>query len=438
MKKGLLVFVICLFVGICWYTALESYIGLGAKYQEAVNSAQKYEKKDIYIRAIDSYNDAMQFKKEDYTAMYAIAQNYKKLDEMDNYASEMEKILYAHNAQESVLNEIYKYYMDSGMLSKAFDLAVSLHEKFPDNDTVKKIYNERKGDYEEILNTYDNVSVYRDKYAIYEMNGKKGIVDSQGEIVIDAVYDSISFPDDNQEIAVVDGSDAYYIDLRGYKYRQPDVKYEYLSGLFEGAILAKQKGLYGYLGEGFVEKSKFEWSDATIIYNNCGAVKKDEKWALINNKFELLTDYEFEEIKVDDFRRCSVAGVVWCKKNGKWFLYNTEGTKISEQGYDDVKMFVAKEPCAVMIGDKWGFIGMDGAQLIKPMYTDANSFNKGFAPVAMGSSWGLIDTSNNVCLEYQFDELKSLNDAGVAVCNVGGVYSMIQLKIFKTEADTEL
>lgn len=432
MKKQLVMVMLVLLV-FCWYVAVEDFFGAKGKYQDAMNTAYALEQKEIYIRAIDSYNEALTYKPKDLDAMYGIATDYKQLEESDEYESQMHAILQTFGPNEKILKELYQYYMDLEEISEAAELVYDLKKKFPEDELVNTLYEERKGDYTDIFRTYEGISNYiLGKYAIYQFGEKKGLIDEEGEVLIDAKYDEIGYPSgDSDYIPVIDGGKAYWINDDGYKVYETDEKYEYLASTASECTLAKKNGLYGYLDESYVEKTAFEWEDATMIYEKIGAVKKNGKWALINNEFSLVTDYIYDDVIYNEWHVCSKNAVVWVGKNGKYQLVDSNGETLTENTYDEAKCFVGTQACAVRKGDKWGFVSGTGEEIIAPQYEEAQPFHLGFAPVKLQSQWGLIDENNKLVIDYSFDEMKSLNDAGVLPVKQGDVWSLIQLKIYK-------
>lgn len=267
---------------------------------------------------------------------------------------------------------------------------------------------------------------------MYETDGKKGLITSDGSVLIDARYDEIYYPAGTDDyVAVVSGNQAYYLNEDGYKIAEPDTKYAYLSSISEGLILAKKGDKYGFLDSAYTEKSEFIWEDATCIYESLGAVKKGGKWAIVNEKLEYVTDYIYEDVVMDEWKRCSVNALIWVKNKGAYQLIDKEGNILTKKGYEEVKTFVSEEPCAVKKDDKWGFVNVAGEEVISCQYEDAKSFTKGFAPVADHSLWGLIDTDNQLVTDYSFDNLHSLNEEGIAPFEREGIWSLLQMKIYE-------
>lgn len=430
MKKKL---VICMLVllGLCWYSAVGSMMGASGNYQDAIEEAKELEAKEIYIKAIDSYEEALNYQSDDLTAMYGIATDYKLLGEEEEYEKQMHAILSAVGPNEDMIKELYKHYVDGEQMDEAAEFIYGLKDQYPENELIDSLYDERKGDYIEIYQTYEEISSYNGNYAIYTRDGKKGLLNAEGKSLIAPIYTEITYPSgENNEIAVSDGEKAFHINTDGYKVAETSEKYEYLSALASGCILAKKDGKYGYLDENYAELTPFEWEDATMVYYRLGAVKKNGKWAFINQDMELLTEYIYDDVIYNEWHVCSEGAVAWAGINGAYQLVNAEGKVVTTDTYEDAKVFAGEDPCAVKKDGRWGFVSVEGEEVIAPTYEDAESFHMGFAPVKKKSQWGLVDAEGNIVLDYSFDEIKSLNDNGVAPVKIGDIWSLIKMKIY--------
>lgn len=431
MKKQLIITMLIL-LALGWYITTDTFLGRDVKYNEEISRAKELEAKEIYITAISHYETALTYKQNDYNAMYGIAQDYKMLDEMNNYEKQLKTMLTTFNADKRILSELYDYYIENDSMNAAAELVYNLKKEYPENEYINQLYEERKGDYTEKFSSFEKISSYMNGVAVFSRNGKKGIIDDEGDVEIDARYDEIGYPSgDDEYIAVVDEGKAYFINENGYKIAEPENVYTYLGNESSGCVLAKKSGKYGYLDEEYEEKTEFIWDDATAVYSGIGAVKKGERWALIDQDCKLITDYIYDDVLQNDWNICSENEVVWVVIDGKYQLVDKKGSILTGEVYDNAKCFVSDEPCAVMKSGQWGFINADGTEYLSPQYEEADSFHMGFAPVMNQRQWGLIDEKGILVLDYYFDEMRPLNEDGVIPVKKEELWSLIQLKIFE-------
>lgn|SRR5574344_930537 len=71
------------------------------------------------------------------------------------------------------------------------------------------------------------------------------------------------------------------------------------------------------------------------------------------------------------------------EKNGKQGLINVHGDIIVPMKYDWIDYFDQLYPgmAKVMVGNKYGLVGKDGKEIVKPIYDDIGTFQDNLAPV---------------------------------------------------------
>ena len=159
-------------------------------------------------------------------------------------------------------------------------------------------------------------------------------------------------------------------------------------------------------------------------------MEKDGKWALINTEFHLLTDYEFDEILMDEYGFCATYGAVFAKKDGSYALYDLSGERVSDT-FEDVRPFASEEPAAVKRNGKWGFVSVEGELVIEPKYDEANSFSLGYAPILKNGKWGCIDGFENVLIEPTFDAMSSFSRDGYSLVEENGDEKYIVVNMYE-------
>ena len=156
-------------------------------------------------------------------------------------------------------------------------------------------------------------------------------------------------------------------------------------------------------------------------------VKKGEKWALINTAEEMITDYIFDEVLLDEFDTCCTSGVIFAKKDGKYYMLDSKGERISETAFDDAKPFFGTGPAAVCLNGKWGFVNKNGKMAIEPQYENAVSFNIGLGAVCVEGRWGYINVSGDVKIAHQFEDCKPFASNGIAAVKEDGLWKYVCL-----------
>lgn len=431
MKKNMILLMAVLLV-LCWYTTVGSLMSSENKYQENVKNAESFEERELYLDAIGEYEAAMQYRKDTSELMLRIACAYRDMGDMESYITQLKSIVSQYGPREEAVKNIYDYYSDKNREDDAIEYIADLKEKYPEDAVVEQYYGQIRKSYYALYHSFQQLEEYLGVYAVYEYEGKKGIIDSAGEIVLEAVYDDIRVPLKMTDgFPVKAGNQVYFISEKGYKTAQPEEAYEELGILSGSRILAVKNGKYGYLDKDLEEKTEFIWDDATNFSQKTAAVRSGDKWALINTKGELLTDYIYTDVKRDSNNFCSRYGLIWVNEGKGYKLINTELEVICEELYEDVRCFYEEGPGAVCRTGKWGYVDRQGQMIISPAYENADSFQQGYAPVKMHGLWGYAGEDGKILIDFTFDEALGFNEDGSAPVKQGDAWELIKLGIYK-------
>lgn len=431
MKKNMILLMVVL-IALCWYVTVGAWMEKEENYKAAIANAESFEERELYLDAIAEYKTAMNYSEDHEGIMMKIAHDYQKMGDPESYVAQLESVVSSYGPNEEAVREIFQFYVESNREEKAITYIAALREKYPGNAVVEEHYKLAQQNYFELYHSFQGLGEYYGSYAMYEHEGKKGIVNAAGEVILEAIYDAVEVPENREDgFPVRYGNQVYMVSVDGYKIAQPEGNFEELGVLADQRILAKKNGKYGYLDEKMSEKTEFIWEDATNFHMKIAAVKSGGKWALMNRSGELLTEYVYEDVKRDEHNFCSRNGLIWVKENGSYRLINAELEAVGEGSFEDVKAFLAEEPCAVCRSGKWGFVDTQGQLVISCNAEDAGSFRLGYAPVKSDGLWGFIGMDGSLLIEYAYDEAKSFNNRGTAPVRRENVWKLIQLGLYK-------
>ncbi len=429
MKKNLSLLMGVL-LALAWYVTLSTWLGNESKYQDIIAEAQRLEGKELYLDAIAQYEKAEEIKGSTLELEEYIAADYLAMGDYKKYQQQMRDILNSYGPVEADVKGLVGFHQKYSSQGTLIDCVNDLYAQYPDSEVVRTYYDSLKGIYTESYLSTEKIENFRGNYAVYEQNGRQGLLNQEGKEVIEAVYDEIIYDGKNNDaISVRDGADWFYITRDGYKVKEPEGDYEYLDVVSGQRILAKKNGKYGYLDSDMREKTEFIYDDATAIYDGVGAVKQGDKWALINKNGKTVTEFVYDDVAVNNFGICSLNKLIGVSQNGVWFFVNAEGERIGEQSFEDMKAFESEQPCAVCLNDKWGYLDIEGNLVIECSYEDAKSFMNDYAPVCEDGLWGYIDLNNYLSLDYSFVDAGNFTGSGVAPVSHGDTWTLIQLVV---------
>lgn len=406
-----------------------------ADYNKHIKAAEKYLEKDILIDAVSEYRQALSIKPNDYDTAIKLAGLYKQMDNSSQMIWAYKAAITADSEKLEPYIFIADYYLDKNNNAEAYSILSQAKKKIASEEIdsrilkIKSEYHVSQVRYEEML-PYFGFPGSDTSYSVVKYQGKYGLISKgSNKLTIKCEYEDIGLYSDYVIPVKIDGS-YYYMNSKKYKKRVPDEPMDYLGAYSDGYAPAKKGSTYGYLDKNMKEYH-FEYDFAGGFLNGVAAVKKDGKWAVINSSFKNVTDFIFDDILLNEYNYCSCYKLFFAKRDGKYYLYNTNGECKSE-GYDDARMFAStKEPAAVKSGDKWGFISKDGKIVIQPAYQNAYSFNVGYAPFCENGKWGCIDQEGHVLINPQFDEMHPFDNTGEAIVKDKGLLKILSVAVYK-------
>ncbi len=174
---------------------------------------------------------------------------------------------------------------------------------------------------------YQEASIFYDNgKAVVCKNGKYGVIDSRGEIVLDFKYDYISY-----------SSDAHI-----YK-------------AFNGTLTdygSPKEGTYYLLDENFTEKCSIS-CEYLYVYEEYFEAEKNDKYAMYSYDGTQITDYIFDSLGSPS------DSLIYFKKDGKYGYVDLQGKIVIDAVYDNSSSF-KNGKAIVKKGNKYSLIDKDG------------------------------------------------------------------------------
>lgn len=200
--------------------------------------------------------------------------------------------------------------------------------------------------------------------AFTDENGKKGIKDDNGNVIVKAQYDYI------ERISIV----MPLANHSGYNKVQTNP-----ANIFAKASLDNRVGLINYEGE-------------VILPFTC--------------------NYINSEMSSDSI-------LVFRPEIGKWSFIDLKTLKVVSTPYEHIKTF-HEGMAAVNVADKkLGFIDANGELVIPANYESSNGFSEGIAKVTKNGNEGYINKSGNEITTINFDYASDFSH-GIGIVNKGG------------------
>lgn len=277
---------------------------------------------------------------------------------------------------------------------------------------------------------YELSEISNDQIQYYklEQDGKYGVIDREGNIVVEPVYSTIDIPnptlpvfiksDDAQNFSAIDnnGNDI----LTGYESVEAISINNISSNIpYEKTVLKyKQGGLYGLIDmQGNKITDNIYNSITNIDYKEGNfKVEQNGQYGVINIKGTIIIKPEYESIIADGYydeeTKYERAGFIlriktddgykfgYADRKGKIILeplYN-EVSRITEITGDDVFLITANN-------GRYGVV-KNGKEVLKNDFTDINfDQNNNLLILQKDSSWGVVDLEGNNIVPIDYDNI---------------------------------
>lgn len=285
---------------------------------------------------------------------------------------------------------------------------VSVNDDLGKSTYVRKKYGviDREGNWV-VSPIFGDIDNFKEGFAITTKGGKKGVIDSKGNVIIDNIYDGIKFDDDYFIVEI--NKKVGCADKRGKIILAP--KYNFCSVRKEGFLTEKNKKGYGFADLKGKEIIKPSLDKAPEFKDDGYAmVESQGEHGWIDRKGTLLGGRFFDDCR--DFSD----GMAPVKVDGLWGFIDEKGNPAVEPQFDDVRNF-KNGVCAVGISGHWGLISKSGEWFVEPKFDEIKEFESGlaaakiFSPKNRASKWGFIDEKAQYVIQPEFDDLKNFKGA---------------------------
>lgn len=412
VKKLILLFSALLILA--WVTTISSLINTPTAYEQHLEAATEYEAEQLYLAANEEYDQALLILPDDVETMIKRTSNLLYLDEISEFEVTCKSLYENYSNAEEALSMLADYYIAEEDEYALVEYLYEIKDEGYESDLIDELLSQYGGTYREIYGTYSYLSQVYNNSVVYEQDGSYGLIDTAGEHIIEGVYQGIMHVSVDSEWIYVMEEENYFVN--DDENRVAIIPEGYIiEGIYsEGQVVANKDGKYGYLDENLDEVCEFQWDDLTAIADGYGAAKSGEKWALIEDDGELITDYIYDDIAISEMGFCSLNKVFLVEQNGTWIMVNQKGETVGTETFTAVQAFISDEYAAVQQDGKWGYVNDDGEIIIEAQYDEAQSFQAEMAGVLVDGLWGYIDMENRLLLTGTFEECTPVSEEGVA------------------------
>ena len=200
----------------------------------------------------------------------------------------------------------------------------------PEEAAALKVVNSRGFDYPHYDKQSETISVQKD--------GKYGLLDMQGEIICEPLYDDIH-PLRNGNVVVCKEKSWSLINRQGEILK--NLEYDRVRGFVDGFAVVTLGGKYGIIDESGKVLGELKYDEIRSLQSisRYGEERKfakyfeacvEGKWGFLNKQGKEMSPFVYDKIQMIDFE----GGFVRVCKNGKWGFVNDKCEEMCEFKYE--------------------------------------------------------------------------------------------------------
>ena len=282
-----------------------------------------------------------------------------------------------------------------------------------------------------------------DYFAAYE-NNKWGVIDSNGNIVIDPSYaEMIVVPNSKRDVFLctfdVNYTEGTY-NTKALNSRNEEIftNYEQIEAISnvdndgnlsynENVLRIQKDGKYGLINMDGNEILPCEYDGITALQGveNTLLVLKDENYGIVNDEGRTLLPTEYAEIQ--NLGNEASQGFIVRNQDGKYGVVDTSNGQVLEAKYDGISKIHREDYYVVTEAGKQKVVKRDGAEALSGNYDEITALLKNPENGVIykdSEKFGVMNLSGENTIEASYDELQEAK-SGVFIAKTGENYGII-------------
>lgn len=269
-----------------------------------------------------------------------------------------------------------------------------------------------------------DIEVYR--YVKYKDKEKFGVIDRDGNIIIDASYEKIEIPNPEKDLFVC-YTDEEKSEVLNSKKEKILTQYDKIEPIklkniastlcFEKTVLKyKKDDLYGLTDFKGKQITKNEYNSIDNLQSTEGKflVSKNDKYGILNMNGAKLVETEYDQIITDGYyseeNNYAQAGFIVSNTTNEGYRYgyiNYRGKKILNIEYNDIVRLKDKKDI-YLIASKNGQYGLykQDKQIIKTEYQSIIATDKGALIIEKNGQFGIANKKGEIKVEPKYTQIE--------------------------------
>ena len=238
---------------------------------------------------------------------------------------------------------------------------------------------------------------------IFEDNGKYGLKDRNGAVIIPADYDKIShsgYMGRGWNLSI--GEKWGTVNERGE--RIFPIEYDKIKVRFKGGHFLTKNGKTGYCDVNGAMTIDFLYDELENPFSSWEGAKAKigDKWGYVDGTGTVVIPIEYDYVGLDNH------GMIQIKKGDKWGLFNSQGQMVLPFEYERIHVD-APNVYRVKKDGVYGIIDKDGKVLFPFKYRDLGAFDQEGITYAANeyTLYGFINREDHVLIPFAYQEARN-------------------------------
>lgn len=255
----------------------------------------------------------------------------------------------------------------------------------------------------------DTYMFFDAKAVVTDINGYYGVIDVDGNVLVDCIYDNVIISDNYIKMELAGKSI--------FKSDSNEILVTTQCQIFsEGLLAVKENNKWGYINQNKETIINYQYNSVSNFKDGYAIVENDTNSLIIDQKNNVLVVLD----------KCSIKYLnegYFAYYNGGWIIFDIHFNKVSEHVFDEVGL-CHENMILVKKYDKYAFLNITDKTLGDFIYEDAIIYFDGLACVGKNNLYGMIDKVGNEVIPFCFDTVTILK-GGIIIVGIGYRYGLM-------------
>jgi hypothetical protein len=246
-----------------------------------------------------------------------------------------------------------------------------------------------------------------------------GFININGEIVVEPKYYSVKGFHENLIVVSKRNGFLNLLNQDGVEIIDEIYSSDITIGFYEKLAKVKRKAKYGFIDTNGTEVIKCKFSGVENFHCGISVFKEKKIFGGINILGEILISPKYDNlgwfVNCSDLDNPSIVARSVASIGSSFGLIDANGNEVVPLIYDDIYNYPKEGLYKVKKRNDYGFVDVQGKELVTPQYRMARNFSNGLAAIKNNEKWGFVNISGKVIIECNYTNCSDFVGDGYAI-----------------------